>query len=303
MPAAHYEEVTARSAINRVSGMPFKWSLNPYQGCVHGCHYCYARRYHAFKDLNAGQDFSGVIFVKTNIARVLREELRRPTWTREEVAIGTATDPYQPIEGRYRLTRACLEAFADHGSPVSLVSKGTLIVRDLDLLARLAAGPGCTVVFSITTLDRDLWLKLEPGTPPPDKRLWAMQRLVEAGVRAGVLIAPVLPGLTDGPRQLEAVVRAAAGHQAQFLGARILYLQPGTREHFLGFLQAEYPGLLAEYRRLFPGAYTPKPFQDEIRSTVAEFKKQYRLVDRPAPAPQVIHQLSLVGVERQGSAC
>lgn len=293
MPRTHYEEMTSQTAINRVRGMPFKWSLNPYKGCVHGCHYCYARRYHGYLELNAGQDFTNVIFVKVNLAHVLRQELRRPGWGREEVAIGTATDPYQPIEGRYQLTRDCLRALADHANPISLVTKGTLIVRDRDLLTELANGPGCTVVFSITTLDRDLWLKLEPGTPPPVKRLWAMEQLAQAGVRAGVLIAPVIPGLTDQPRNLENVVHAAAAHGAQFLGARVLYLQPGTREHFLGFLQAEYPGLLDEYRRLFPGNCTPKRFQEGIQSTVAEFKREYQLRDRPARLPRVLRQLSL----------
>ena len=289
----HYEEMSCSSAINRVQGMPFRWSLNPYKGCVHGCHYCYARRCHSFMDLNAGQDFSGVVFVKTNLPAVLRRELSRPGWRREEVAVGTATDPYQPIEGRYRLTRACLQAFADHANPISLVTKGTLIVRDVDLLADLAAGPGCTVVFSLTTLDRDLWQQLEPGTPPPLQRLAAMRRLADAGVRAGVLIAPVLPGLTDERRSLEGLVHAAAEHGARFLGARILYLQPGTREHFLGFLQESYPALLAEYQRLYPGAYTPKRFQESVHSTVAALKREIGLQDQPATHSRAGQQLRL----------
>jgi DNA repair photolyase len=289
----HYEEMSCSSAINRVQGMPFRWSLNPYKGCVHGCHYCYARRYHSFMDLNAGPDFSSVVFVKANLPVVLRQELRRPSWKREEVAVGTATDPYQPIEGRYRLTRACLQAFADHANPISLVTKGTLIVRDTDLLADLAAGPGCTVVFSLTTLDRDLWQQLEPGTPPPLQRLAAMRRLAEAGVRAGVLIAPVLPGLTDERRSLEALVHAAAEHGARFLGARILYLQPGTREHFLGFLRQSYPALLSEYQRLYPGAYTPKRFQESVHATVVELKKDVGLQDQPATPNRAGQQLTL----------
>lgn len=293
MSKIHYEEIQSRSAINKVTGMSFSWSLNPYQGCVHGCHYCYARRYHGFRELDAGRDFPSIIFVKTNLPQVLRQELRRPSWKNETVAVGTATDPYQPIEGRYRITRDCLKAFVDHQNPVSLVSKGTLIVRDLDLLSSLAAGPGCTVVFSLTTMDRDLWLKLEPGTPPPDKRLWAMQQLVEAGVRAGVLLAPVLPGITDDPGGMEAVVRAAADHGAQFLGTRILYLQSGTREHFLGFLEREYPQLLGEYRRLFPGSYLPKRFRDRIAGQVEQLKQLHALRDQPAPPPRVLRQLAL----------
>jgi DNA repair photolyase len=292
MSAVQYEEIECRSAINRVEGMTFRWSLNPYQGCVHGCHYCYARRYHGFRELDASRDFSGVIFVKTNIERVLRTELSRPSWGRDMVSIGTATDPYQPIEGRYRLTRGCLKAFADHGSPVSLVTKGTMAQRDRDVLSALSAGPGCTVCFSITTLDTDLWRSLEPGTPPPRQRLSVLKRLVESGVHAGVFLAPILPALTDDPRSLEEVVRAAADHGARFLGAQILYLKPGTREHFLGFLEREHPGLLAEYRRLYPGPYAPKRFQDGIKGTVKEIKLDLSFEDHERPG-KVARQMLL----------
>jgi len=273
--------------------MPFKWSLNPYKGCVHSCHYCYARRYHNFLDLNAGRDFESVIFVKANLPHVLRQELRRASWVGDEVAIGTATDPYQPIEGRYQLTRRCLEAFRDHANPVSLITKGTLIIRDVDILSDLANRAGCTVCFSITTLDRERWQQLEPGTPPPAQRLRAMEKLVNSGVRAGVLLSPVIPGITDDMANLESVVRSSADHGAQFLGTRILYLQPGTREHFRGFLNAEYPSLLAEYRRLFPGSYAPKQFQEGIRENVQMLKELHELWDQPAQPPRVLHQLAL----------
>ncbi len=273
--------------------MPFKWSPNPYKGCVHGCHYCYARRYHNFLDLDASQDFESVIFIKANLPHMLRQELRRTSWVGDEVAIGTATDPYQPIEGRYRLTRGCLEAFADHSNPITLITKGTLIVRDVDVLSDLAETGGCTVCFSITTLDRERWQQLEPGTPPPHQRLRAMEKLVDSGVRAGVLLSPVIPGITDDPASLERVVKSAADHGAQFLGTRILYLQPGTREHFLGFLKSEYPALLAEYRRLFPGSYTPKQFQEGIRERVHRLKEAHDLQDRPVQPPRVLQQLSL----------
>lgn len=288
-----YEEIRSRSALNRVRGMSFDWSLNPYQGCVHGCHYCYARRYHGFLELDAGEDFPRIIFVKVNLPQLLRRELRRPSWVNDTVAVGTATDPYQPIEGRYRLTRRCLEAFVDHGNPISLVTKGTLIVRDLDLLSSLASGPGCTVVFSLTTMDRELWQRLEPGTPPPEQRLRAMQRLVRSGVRAGVLLAPVIPGITDDSAGMEAVVRAAADHGAHFLGTRILYLQPGTREHFLDFLQQQYPQLLSEYRRLFPGPYLPKRFRQQVMDRVEDLKRLHAMRDRPAPPARVLRQMGL----------
>lgn len=292
MPAVHYEEIESRSAINRVEGMTFRWSLNPYQGCVHGCHYCYARHYHGYRELDAGADFANVIFVKTNIERCLREELSRPSWQKDIVSIGTATDPYQPIEGRYRLTRACLRAFADHASPVSLVTKGTLALRDRDVLSALSAGPGCTVCFSITTLDSGLWRSLEPGTPHPRQRLSVMRRLVDSGVHAGVFLAPILPGLTDDARSLEEVVRAAVDHGARFLGAQLLYLKPGTREHFLQFLQRDHPRLLSEYRRLYPGPYAPKRFQEAVRGTVDEIKRSLLFEDHTRPG-RVMRQLPL----------
>ena len=286
----HYDEIECRSALNSVKGMDFRWSLNPYRGCVHGCHYCFARRYHSYFDLDTGNDFTSVIFVKTNVAEVLRQELSRRSWRRDTVAIGTATDPYQPIEGKYRLTRECLEAFVDWRSPVSLVTKGTMAVRDADVMAELERRAGCTVCFSVTTLDDDLWRKLEPGTPPPTKRLAAMERLVAAGVNAGVALAPVIPGLTDTADSMETVARAAADHGARFLWGSTLYLQPGTKEHFLEFLGREYPGLSASYRQLYPGAYAPGLVQNGVQARVGQLKATYGLAERrsrrPDPQPR-----------------
>ncbi|MFQ5861418.1 MAG: radical SAM protein [Dehalococcoidia bacterium] len=287
MSPVHYEELRYKSTLNRVEGMGFRWSLNPYRGCVHGCHYCFARRYHFPLDLNPSEDFTGIIFVKVNAPEMLRLELSAPSWHRETVAVGTATDPYQPIEGKYRITRGCLEAFCDYRSPISLVTKGTMVVRDADVLAELARRAGATICFSVTTLYADLWRKLEPGTPPPWKRLVAMERLVQAGVTAGVLLAPVIPGITDRRGDLEAVVRAASEHGACFLGTNTLYLKPGTREHFLGFLEREYPGLLATYRRLYPGNFAPKRFQQLVQAQVAGLKRDYGLQEWPRPvSPQ-----------------
>ena len=294
MTGVHYEEIEARSALNRVKGMSFRWSLNPYQGCVHGCHYCYARRYHGYLELDAGADFPSIIFVKTNIARRLRQEMRRPSWVGEQVSIGTATDPYQPIEGRYRLTRQVLQAFLDHHNPVNLVTMGTLIVRDLDLLSALSEGPGASVCFSLTTLNRDLWRELEPGTAPPGQRLRVLEQLSDAGVRAGVLLAPVIPGITDNPAQLAEVVSAAADPGARFLGTQTLYLRSGTREHFIGYLQSEHPELLDEYRRLFPGPYPPKRYQTQVERRVADLKSQYDIVDTSGPPKKTITQLTFL---------
>ncbi|MBI2460291.1 MAG: radical SAM protein [Candidatus Rokubacteria bacterium] len=255
-----YEEVQARGVLNPVRGMGFRWSLNPYRGCTHGCHYCFARRYHSYLDLNPDRSFESVIFVKVNAPAVLREELARPSWRRELVAIGTATDPYQPVEGRYRLTRGILEILAEFRTPASLVTKGTMVVRDRDVLAELGRRASATVSISLTTLDRDLWRRLEPGTPPPEQRLRAMGELARVGIRAGVLLAPIVPGLTATPRHLAPLLRAAADHGARFVVPNLLYLKPGVKEHFEAFLAAEAPDLLPLYRRLYPGAYAPRAY-------------------------------------------
>ncbi|RPH53774.1 MAG: radical SAM protein, partial [Acidobacteria bacterium] len=193
---ARYQEVTCRSALNRVEGMPFRWTLNPYRGCTHGCHYCFARRYHNQFELGSGDDFATMIFVKANFPEVLEAELNRPSWRGELVALGTATDPYQPIEGHYRLTRRSLEALYAARTPVGIVTKGPMAVRDRDILSEFSKRARCTVYFSVPTVDEDAWRALEPGTSHPLQRLRAVRLLVDAGVRAGVLIAPIVPGIT-----------------------------------------------------------------------------------------------------------
>ena len=293
MPQTLYEEVQCKTALTRVRGMAFGWSLNPYRGCTHGCHYCYARSTHFYYDLNADEEFSSIVFVKTNVADVLRLELSAPGWRRQRVVIGTATDPYQPIEGRYRLTRAALAACLAFRTPVSVITKSSLVVRDLDLLAEIARRLGCTVNFSITTLDRTLWRQLEPGTAPPRQRLRALQRLADAGVHAGVLLAPIIPGLTATPANLEAVACAAAAHNAQFLAANVLNLGIGVKEHFLQYLGAEFPWLLGTYRELYPGRYAPERYADPIYAHVKELRARYALDGRelsnaPTPEPEQI---------------
>ena len=275
MGSVQYIDSPCASALNRVSGMPFRWSLNPYRGCVHGCHYCYARATHAYLGMNAGDDFTSRIVVKSNIAGVLRRELARPSWTRERVAIGTATDAYQPCEGRYRLTRACLEALRDHHTPVSIVTKSTLILRDLDLLGDLAGSVGATVYFTITTLDPVLWRQIEPGTPPPQKRLQVMRRLREAGVPCGVFLAPVLPGITDSTASIAAVAAAAAEHGAVSFGSSPLRLAPLVKEHYLDFVAETFPDLVDRYERAYPGTNAPAAYQAEIERRVAHIRRQY----------------------------
>ena len=295
MSPVRYEEIHPSGALNRVRGMSFKWSLNPYQGCVHGCHYCFARHYNYFQNLDTGEDFSGIIFVKINAPEILLGEISRPSWKREEVAIGTATDPYQPIEGKYRLTRGCLEVLCRRRNPISLVTKGTLVIRDIDLLAELSRVAGCTVCFSITTLDDTLKRRLEPGTPPPLKRLQAMERLALAGVNAGVLLAPIVPGITDSLENLTEVVRGAAEHGARFLHSNVLFLKEGTKQHFFSFLEKEYPRLISPYKGLYAGVYAPGRFKEGLQSQVAGLKQLYGLSRREsAPeSPQVDRQLQL----------
>ncbi|MBI4497975.1 MAG: radical SAM protein [Chloroflexi bacterium] len=283
--APTYIEVQSKSILNKVEGMHFRWSINPYRGCAHGCHYCFARSTHFYFDLNAGSDFTSIIFVKVNAPQVLRRELSRPAWRREQVALGTATDPYQPVEGRYRLTRGILEALRDYRTPVGIVTKGTMILRDLDILADMARRGRATVCFSVTTLDRDLWRRLEPGTAPPQQRLRALERLAAAGVNAGVLLAPIVPGLTATPANLEAVVRAAADHGARFPGANVLHLRPGVREHFLTFLEHAYPHLLEGYGRLYRGKYASERYRTGVEELVQVFRERFGLVGRDAPFP------------------
>ncbi|MFN3973678.1 MAG: radical SAM protein [Dehalococcoidia bacterium] len=287
-----YQEVRCRTALNRVEGMGFRWSLNPYRGCSHSCHYCFARRYHAFLDLSAGDDFSGIVFVKVNIPQVLRWEVWSPTWRREHITIGTATDPYQPIEGKYRLTRSCLEVLCQVANPLSVVTKGTMVVRDADVLADLSRRATCSVCFSVPTLDAEVWRKMEPGTPPPWKRLQAMERLAQAGVRVGVLVAPIVPGLTDSLPHLARVVRAAAERGAYFLGAALLHLRHGVREHFLAWLEQEFPHLRPIYHRLYTGAYVPWRFQAAVLAQVEGLKQRYGLVEQEGH-PSAPRQLAL----------
>src|SRR5262245_51096361 len=280
-----YVETEAKSVLNAVRGMGFRWSANPYRGCVHGCHYCFARRYHTYLDLGTGDDFSGVILVKTNAVQILRRELSRPSWRCETVAVGTATDPYQPIEGRFRLTRGMLEALADARTPASVVTKGPMVIRDRDVLAGLRDRAAVSVCVSVSTLDTDLWRRLEPGTAPPRQRLRVVAALAAAGIRVGVLLAPIVPGLTTDRANLEAVVRGAAEHGAAFLGAGVLHLEPGVREHFDGFLRAEAPELLPMYRRLYPGTRVPDGVERSLAAAVGELRERYGLPDRPAATP------------------
>lgn len=278
--AARYQEVTCRSALNAVQGMPFNWTLNPYRGCTHACHYCFARRYQTQFELGPDDHFSSVIFVKVNLVDVLRKELDKPSWVREQVAVGTATDPYQPIEGHYRLTRGSLDAFLAGRTPIGLVTKGPMVVRDADLLAELGRRYGCTVYMSVPTVDQDAWRALEPGTAPPLQRLRAVRQLRDAGVNAGVLMAPVVPGFTTQPSRLEATIKAIADHGAAFMGANIMYLKGGTKDHFMGFLAKEFPHMVNSYNRLYAGAYAGNDYVKAVRGMIDTLQQRYEIRGR-----------------------
>ena len=293
-----YREEPCRSALNRVKGMGFQWSLNPYMGCSHRCTFCYVRAFELRADRPFDDRYGRSIRVKVNVADVLRKELARASWDGETVAIGAATDPYQPAEGRYKLTRGCLEALRDASNPLSLITRSPMIVRDLDVLVEAAKRAEVGVVFSVPTLDEEVWRRTEPGTPPPRRRLDAVRQLVDAGIKAGVGMAPILPGISDRPEQLEAVVRAAREAGATSVWANLLYLRQGTREHFLEALARDWPEELDRYEELYANrAYLPKNLGEPVRSLVAELRAKHRIRDRRkvrlAPPP-VSEQLALI---------
>jgi len=276
-----YREEPCRSALNRVTGMMFGWSLNPYMGCAHRCTFCYVRAFERRADRPSDDRYGRSIRVKTNIVDVLRRELARRSWRGEVVAVGAATDPYQPAEGRYHLTRGCLQAFAEASNPFSVITRSPMIVRDVDVLVEAAARARVSVTFSIPTLDREIWRATEPGTPPPAQRLRAITRLVAAGIDASVGMAPILPGLSDRPELLADVVRAARDAGATSVWTNVLYLRPGTREHFLENLARDWPELVPRYERLYQGrAYLPSDLVEPVRREVADLVNRFDVRDR-----------------------
>jgi DNA repair photolyase len=287
-------EDTCKTALNKVpdaARVPFRWTVNPYRGCTHSCHYCFARAFHRYLDLGVGEDFSSKIVVKTNVVEVLRRELASPRWPGEPVAMGTATDPYQHCEGRYRLTRGLVEAFADFGNPMSMLTKSTMVVRDLDLFLRLAEVAETSVAMSVGTLDEDVRKVVEPGTPPGRKRLEILGRFAAAGIRTSILVAPVLPGLTDDDAHLEDVLAAAA--EAGIGGAAVipLHVRPGIRDHFVPWLRDAYPHLAGRYEQLYGSrAYAPRAYQEDLAGRFRALRDKHGLggtghrPGRPAPA-------------------
>lgn len=276
-----YLEDACKSALNRVpeeSRLPFRYTVNPYRGCAHSCHYCFARAYHAYLDLDVGDDFSSRIVVKTNVAEVLRRELASPRWTREAIAMGTATDPYQQCEGRYRLTRAVLEALVAHRTPLSLLTKSTLALRDLDLFRALDDAAGATLSMSVGTLDEAVRRAVEPGTPPGRRRLDVLARFAEAGIRTSVLLAPILPGLTDDEEHLDAVLAACRAAGVRQVTPIALHVRPAIRPHFLPWLERTYPHLVPRYRELYGrGAYAPAEYRARLAERVDRLRLRHGL--------------------------
>ena len=304
MDRIEYREEPCKSALNRVKGMGFKWSLNPYMGCAHQCTFCYVRAFERRAERPSDDRYGSSIRVKVNVADVLAREIGRKSWKGEVVAIGAATDPYQPAEGRFQLTRACLSVLADAGNPISIITRGPMIVRDIDILQAAAARADVSVNFSVPTLDPKIWRYTEPHTSPPLQRLRAMRRLVDAGIRAGVGVAPILPGLSDDPKLLADVVRAARDHGATHVWANVLYLRPGTREHFLDKVAAVWPELVPFYENLYgPRSYLSEKETRPIKGTVQELARNLDVRDRrmvrvlpvqAAEAEPLNQQLSLV---------
>ena len=277
--------------------MGFKWSLNPYMGCVHRCTFCYVRHFEHRSDRPSDDRYGTSIRVKTNVAEVLRKELARASWEREHVAIGAATDPYQPAEGKYKLTRACLEALRDASNSFSIITRGPMIVRDLDVLVEAAQRASVSVTFSVPTVDEEVWKRTEPSTAHPRQRLKAVKALVEAGIDARVGMAPILPGISDRPEQLREVVRAAREAGATGIWANLLFLRPGTREHFLTHLAEDWPEQVPLYQEIYAGkAYLGAELMKPVRGEVSRLAREYGIRDRrevrlaPPPEPE---QLSL----------
>ena len=277
--------VRAKSIINRTpeaSQLPFRWTINAYRGCSHACVYCFARPTHEYLGFGIGEDFDRRIVIKINAVERLRAELRRPSWAGETIAMGTNTDPYQPVEGRYRLTQGIVETLADAGNPFSILTKSTLIGRDADLLADAARDMEVHTALSIGCLDEAVWREAEPHTPHPMRRMETVAKLNAAGVPCGVMIAPVLPGISDDPGQIEAVVRAAVEAGASSITPIMLHLRPGVREHYLAWLRATRPELAEATDRRYAGAYGPADERRDLAGMVREMVAAHGGL-RPAP--------------------
>ena len=273
-------EIEAKSVLNRVRGMPFGWSINPYRGCYHQCVFCYARRTHTFLERDGLADWGTQLSVKINAPAVLRRELANPRWKGEHVAIGTATDPYQPLEGRYRITRAILGELARGRTEAHLITRSPLVVRDIDVLQELSRQAGVSVCISLPTLDEALARKIEPTVAPPRQRLRAVRMLASAGIRVGVAVAPILPHLTDDESGLRAVFAAASDAGAVSAWHSVLNLNEVAKESYFGFLRDQFPGLVPAHEGYYRRKYAPRAIVDDISSRVASARRAFPLRPR-----------------------
>jgi DNA repair photolyase len=275
-----YFTLPVRSLLNRCSGtrMPFTWTINPYRGCEFACKYCYARYTHEFMEMRDGLEFEQKIYAKQHAADLLRQELRKVK-PGEDIALGTATDPYQPIEKKLEITRAILQEISRHsGLEVGIVTKSAMVARDIDVLQEVATNNRISVSFTVTTVDPELARLLEPRAPRPDLRLEALKKLREAGIRAGVICAPVLPGITDCPKQLEAVVKAAAEAKATHIYGNPLFLKPCSAAVFIPFLKEHFPNLVMEYERRFKDkAFLPAAYRKRISDLFGKLRSKYAI--------------------------
>jgi DNA repair photolyase len=282
-----FHEIQARSIITKVpeaSRVPFRWTINPYRGCSHACVYCFARNTHTYLDLDAGHDFDSQIVVKINAPDLLRRELKAPRWAGEHIAMGTNVDCYQRAEGKYRLMPGIITALTEAANPFSILTKGTLVLRDLDLLASAAEVTEVGMNVSVGIVDKSLSRSIEPGAPGPDRRLAVCAALSERGLGCGVLMGPVVPFLSDSPEHLDAAVRKIASAGAVHVTPIVLHLRPGAREWFLRWLSREHPELMDAYRDLYGNrAYAPASYQRQIGEQVAALARQHG-VGRATPA-------------------
>lgn len=288
----NFHEVRARSALNRVPGgrYGFGWTINPYRGCSHACAYCFARRTHTYLDMDAGRDFEREIVVKVNTPEVVRAELARPSWRRELVALGTNTDPYQWVESRYRMMPEILLALEEARTPVSVLTKSPLAMRDVEIFERMAKALPVSVNLSVPTLDEEAWRATEPHTPSPAARLDAVAELRRRGIDSGVLIAPLMPGINDDPAQIQPIVDRAREAGATFLGGVALHLRDEVKDVFFAWLQAKRPDLLPRYEKLYKGrAYLPPSDSQKLTRRVRGWGRSRsmrppKLPDASAPA-------------------
>jgi DNA repair photolyase len=303
-----FYEIQARSIISRVpsaSRMPFEYTINPYRGCTHSCVYCFARNTHTYLDLDAGRDFDTKVVVKVNAPQLLRRELSATRWAGAHIAMGTNVDCYQRAEGRYGLMRGIISALRDHANPFSILTKGTLITRDLDLLRQAARVTDVGVSFSVGFVDETVWRSVEPGTPSPRRRLDAVRRFADAGFGVHVLMAPILPGLTDTDESIDATVAAIAASGAAGVSPIALHLRPGAREWYAAWLGRAHPDLVERYQAMYGrGSYAPKVYQREVTARVARAARRHgvgrahmsthRAISAPIAAAPPAEQLTLL---------